>query len=327
MKDFKNILILGGYGQAGMEMAKLLLGESPHNIGLAGRDQMKADREAKTLNWEHSCARVRGVQVNLGLKRQLTGILEGYDLAIDCIRETAFDVQVAKVALGTGTDYLDLTANAGKHLRLNELDEETQAAGLTFITEAGFIPGVASLLTRYLADYFDTVDTVTIDGLPGEETHSYRNYADLILNPGYSFPAFSNGSDTKAPFDRILRMLRAFWYRRVQRNSSTPVQQQDHTIRVIAAGTVNGRNERLRLTLEHCDLYRAAAISTVPCVLGLLDGSIKKPGVHMMEHVLDLERYMENLWDMGMTVSIEGLSDLKQKECQSGEIRLVEQVT
>ena len=99
MASEKNILILGGYGQTGIQLAKLLLKKSRHNICLAGRDQVKADREARTLNWEHSCDRVRGVQVNLGLKRQLTGIMEDYDLVIDNIGETAFIDQAARAAL------------------------------------------------------------------------------------------------------------------------------------------------------------------------------------------------------------------------------------
>jgi len=46
----------------------------------------------------------------------------------------------------------------------------------------------------------------------------------------------------------------------------------------------------------------------------------------MMGHVLDPERYMENLWDMGMTVSLQGLPDTWLEERQADEIGLIEQV-
>jgi hypothetical protein len=45
-----------------------------------------------------------------------------------------------------------------------------------------------------------------------------------------------------------------------------------------------------------------------------------------MGHVLDPERYMEYLWDMGMTVSLKGLSDLEQEKSHPEDTSLIEQV-
>ena len=41
-----------------------------------------------------------------------------------------------------------------------------------------------------------------------------------------------------------------------------------------------------------------------------------------MGKLLDPSRYLANLWDMGMTVSLSGLSDLKQEEDLPEDIRL-----
>jgi hypothetical protein len=327
MKDTKNILILGGYGNTGLAIARLLLRDSDHNICLAGREQMKADREARVLNWEHSCDRVRGVQVNLGLKRQLIGIMEGYDLVIDNIEETAFNGQAARTALDSGTTYLALTSDKDKLLALKGIDVEIQAEGLTFITNAGIVPGASFLMARYLSGFFDVLDTVTIGGLPGEETHSYRSVGGLIPTPGNSPFIFGDGSEVKKPIDSIFRRLRARWFRRFTRDcDGIPDHRQGLGVKATAKGVMNGREEQLRLTLEHRDPYRAAAIATVPCILGLVDGSIKQPGVHMMGHVLDAELYMENLWNMGMKVSLQGLPETWHEEYMANEIRLVDQV-
>jgi len=327
MKDTKSILILGGYGRTGMEIAKLLLRESRHNIVLAGRDLFKASRAAKRLNCKHSGERVTGVQVNVAFKKQLTSILEDYDLVIDSIPVTAFGGQIARAALDVGIDYVDLTTNKEKLLSLNGLDVEIQAEGLTFITNAGIVPGASFLMARYLFGFFDVLDAVTIGGLPGEETHSYRSVVGLIPTPGNSPFIFGDGSEVKKPIDSIFRRLRARWFRRLPRDcDGIPDHRQGLGIKATAKGVMNGREEQLRLTLEHKDPYRATAIATVPCVLELLDGSIKKPGVHMMGHVLDPERYMENLWDMGMAVSLQGLPDTWHEEYRANEIRLVDQV-
>ena len=342
MKDAKNILILGGYGSTGLAIARLLLRDSDHNIGLAGREQVKADREAKALNWEHSCDRVQGVQVNLGFEKQLTGIMEGYDLVIDNIGETAFNDHAARAALDSGIAYLGLTSDKDKLLALKGMDVEIMAEGLTFITGTGIFPGAPFLMARYLSGFFDVLDAVTIDSLPGEETYRYRSSVDLIPTPGNSPLASSDGSDSRGTFDRILRMLGAPWLGRVHGGSDrVPERRQVSTVRTTATGTMNGHRERLRLTLECGDAYRATAIAIAPCILGLLDGSIKKPGLHTMGHVLDPEKYMEDMWSMGMTVSLQGLpatwdekyrtvgglaDGIRPGEAQKDRARLIEQV-
>jgi len=69
-----------------------------------------------------------------------------------------------------------------------------------------------------------------------------------------------------------------------------------------ATGEIKGRREKLIISLEH-DGYEGTAVATVGCILQLLDGAIKSPGVHVMGHALDPERYMQDVKRMGMIVS------------------------
>jgi len=386
MKDTKNILILGGYGRVGLEMAKLLLRHSRHNICLAGRDLTKASRAARELNSIHFGERVSGVEVNAALKKQLTGLLTNYDLVIVYIPFTAFGGQIAQAAFDARIDYIDLTTNDKKRQRLRELDKSILEAGLTFITEAGFVPGAPSLMARYVAAHFDSVTDITIGGLFKEEKMSYRSLIDLIPALGDNPETFHGGSWQKAgltmsrkidfdkkhgirqcyPMDlaelrdlpdklgcrelgfyssgvnwfvdltvltwKALRLYKPRWGvelgARLITWGSDKFTRPSFTcsVNVTVNGIINGRSEKLKLTLQHKDPYRAAAIATVPGVMGLLDGSIKQPGVHMMGHLLDPERYMENLWDMEMKVSLQGLPDTWHEEYRANEIRLVDQV-
>jgi len=322
MKDTKNIMILGGYGRTGLEIAKLLLRESKHNIGLAGRDLLKATRAARDLNWEYSGERVRAVEVNVAFKKQLTSILRDYDLVIDAIPVTAFGGQIARAALDAGIDYVDLTANKEKLLSLKGLDVEIQAAGHTFITGAGFVHGVPYLIERYLTGYFDSVDTVTMGYLLKEKMLSHGACVDLVPTLRDSPMIFSDGSGAKRSFNRVLRILRASWFGKLLRDSDyVPEHQQILGVKTTTTGTMNGRRVYLKLTLENRDQYSAAAISIIPCVLGLLDGFIKQPGVHVMGHVLDPEQYIDDLWSLGMTVSLQGLPDTWDEKSRSGECR------
>jgi saccharopine dehydrogenase (NAD+, L-lysine-forming) len=362
MKDTKNILLLGGYGRTGMEIAKMLLGESQHNIHLAGRDLFKASRAAMKLNWEHSRERVRGVEINAALKKKLTGALGDYDLVIVSIPNTAFGGQIAQAAFDAGIDYINLNASEKTRQVLRKLDKGVREAGLTFITEAGFVPGAPSLMARYVAEYFDSLDTVNVGAMFGRENGRQGGGFDGISTPGESPALFRNGRWQKAgltasrkisfgngagirtcylmglaelrglpeklgcrelgfygsganQFAELTRqMWRACRLPRPSKGNGRPAWPgQVGTVTVTATGTMNGLDERLTLTLEHRDPYLATAMTTVPCVLGLLDGSIKREGVHMMGHLLDPERYMEDLWDMGMTVSLQGLPDQNRR--------------
>jgi len=381
MKDTKNILIFGGYGWTGVEIAKILLRESRHNIGIAGRDFLQASRAAQRLNWKHSRERVRGVEVNVALKKQLTRALGGYDLVIDSMPDTVFGGQIAQAALDAGIDHIDINANIEKRLRLKDLDVEIRASGLTFITEAGFVPGVPSLMARYVADFFDSLDVVTMGGLLRQEnTNNGRGiglvppYGDnpMIFRDGlwqkanltasrkiafgkgqgtwpcypmampelYSLPEILGcrefsfyGSGVNRLADMMIQAWRALrsnklpWRTRLGVRFSNQGNERFTTtpnicpVNLTATGLMNGRREQLKFTLEHKDPYRLTAIATIPCILGLLDGSIKQPGVQMMGHVLDPEQYMDDLWRMGMTVSLQGLPDTWDEECRADETR------
>jgi len=386
MKGTKKILILGGYGQTGIQIARLLLKRSQHNICLAGRDQLKAARAAGELNENYFGERVTGVEVNAAFKTQLARLFEKVDLVIVSMPIMGIGEKIAQAALDARIDYIDLSANDEKRKLLLKLDGRIREAGLTFITEAGFLPGAPSVMARYLAGYFDSVDKMTIGGLFREEKESSGAGMDLVPVPGHGPAVFRNGSWQRAGMKDMKRIdfgnrqgvkscypmnlveLKGmpeelgcrdlgFYASRVNRFPDSlnllwetlglssfrwgadlgarllgwgrglfTKPTRICSVKATAAGVTGGARGQLSLTLEHSDPNLGAAVMALPCIVGLLDGSIKKPGVHVMGHVLDPDRYLGNLWDMGMTVSLQGLSDLKQEETQEQDIRLIEQV-
>lgn len=266
MAPVRNILILGGYGRTGMEIAGLLLKVSRHNISLAGRDQVKAAHSARELNWGYPGQRLEAVEVNVAFRKKLARIVTNYDLVVACISATFFGGQMAEAALEAGVDYIDLNAGSDRRRAMRDLDGEIRRAGLTFVHEAGFAPGAGELTARYAAGHFDSPDDVVV--------------RELDIGPG------------------------------------------QRCITIKAAGSKDGREKSMKMTLEHHDPYRAAAIAAVPCILGLLEGSLKNPGAHTMEQLLDPDLYLENLWDLGMTITLKGLSELEDEELQQDDVRL-----
>jgi saccharopine dehydrogenase (NAD+, L-lysine-forming) len=64
---------------------------------------------------------------------------------------------VAEAALGCGLDYMDPQRSRRKLETLRRLEPRVAAAGLCFVTDAGFHPGLPALLVRRAAQKMDSV--------------------------------------------------------------------------------------------------------------------------------------------------------------------------
>ena len=68
-------------------------------------------------------------------------------------------------------------------------------------------------------------------------------------------------------------------------------------------GETGGQRHRLRVVFEHADGWVATAIPTVCCLLQMLDGTVK-PGIRMMGHALEIDRFMGDMERFGMKPSV-----------------------
>jgi saccharopine dehydrogenase (NAD+, L-lysine-forming) len=75
-------------------------------------------------------------------------------------------------------------------------------------------------------------------------------------------------------------------------------------IKMEAIGTKEARTHRMVVSLEHEDGYVATAIPVVAALLQMLDGSARRPGVHVMGHIVDPGRHLEDMERMGMKVRL-----------------------
>ena len=76
------------------------------------------------------------------------------------------------------------------------------------------------------------------------------------------------------------------------------------TILLDAKGEVDHHNETLKMVISHDDGYEATAIAAVAGILQLLDGSIQEPGVIIMGHGVNANRYLADIKRLGMKVRI-----------------------
>ena len=70
-----------------------------------------------------------------------------------------------------------------------------------------------------------------------------------------------------------------------------------------AEGLINGKPSKQKLTICHEDGYMLTAIPTVACILQLLNGSIRQPGLWFQAHIVDPDRFMTDMKTMGTVIT------------------------
>jgi saccharopine dehydrogenase-like NADP-dependent oxidoreductase len=190
------ILILGGYGYTGKLLAKHLLAQSQAKIILAGRNLDKAQRFTDELN--DDC--VSALRVDAANVDSLRAALRNVDLVLVTAPTTQHARTVIRAALDAKVDYLDVQYSNKKLAILKELSSEIQQAGLCFVTEAGYHPGLPSAMVRYAATQLDSLECALTAGyLNMGKSLPYSEAVNELMEGFIDFQAqvYKNGAWTK----------------------------------------------------------------------------------------------------------------------------------
>lgn len=361
------MMILGGYGSAGIWIARLLLQETDVNLILAGHSDSKAKRAADRLNKEFAGNRVQPMQVDATDAKALREAFACCDTVVTCVPVTALGIGggVVQAAFDAGINYVDITLDENKQRLLQQLGERIKRSGRYFMTEAGFMPGLPSMMAFLAAERLDQLRSLKFGMLEREKTGSYGSAADLLIyaaDPAYVYkesawrraPITASaridfgpelGEQTCYPmnlyelsslpeslglqeaafyaagmnpvtdfvmlfwviaglykYDWSLRLGAKLGIWTVKQFTKPPYTT---TILLDAQGQVNHHSETIKIVISHDDGYEATAIAAVAGILQLLDGSIEEPGVIIMGHGVNPNRYLADIKRLGMNVCIQ----------------------
>jgi hypothetical protein len=188
----KNMMILGGYGRAGISISRLLLQETDVNLILAGHNHLKTQKAASLLNAEFANNRVRSTQVDATNPERLSKAFANCDTVVTCVPITALGIGggIVQAAFDAGINYVDITLDEAKQKLLQKLGEGIKRSGRYFMTEAGFMPGLPSMMAFLAAERFDQLQCLKYGMLEKEQTGAYGSAADLLIyaaDPAYIF--------------------------------------------------------------------------------------------------------------------------------------------
>ena len=204
------ILIIGGYGNAGFLIAKLLLQHTTASIVIAGRNKEKAENAATALEQNH-LKRVKAQVLDLTDKNHLTAALQKCDLVLIAAATVSHVEAVIKAAIETGTDYFDTQLSIPEKINtLEKYEEVYKKENRTVITDGGFHPGVPSALARYAGDYFDQLKKANVSSYLGIKWHeidaSPNTFEEFVVEmKNYDPTILRNKKWEKIPFRKIGR--------------------------------------------------------------------------------------------------------------------------
>lgn len=155
----RSILIVGGYGKVGEQIARQLSSTTNHHLIIAGRSLEKARASCRLLN-----ERAEPLQLELNGPVD-PAMLKRVAVVIMCHEQA--DVSFAKQCLELGIHYVDISASYSWLERLEKLEEQARASGATAVLSVGFAPGLTNLMAAHAARQLKRVDKLEIGILLG----------------------------------------------------------------------------------------------------------------------------------------------------------------
>lgn len=145
------IAILGGAGNTGRRLARLLARSGGYDLRLMGRNKTAVDDAAARIAAETGATLV-GIRADSSDGGGLLAALSGADLVVSATSATCHASTVASVALRLGIDYFDIhLSSAAKWQALRASEADILRHGLQFVSDGGFHPGLPAAMIRRLS--------------------------------------------------------------------------------------------------------------------------------------------------------------------------------
>jgi hypothetical protein len=173
---------------------------------------------------------------------------------------------------------------------------EWRRAGYRDVRKVDFGPplGMKTCYPTTLAEMTDLPERLEIEEL-GVYVAGLNWFVDYVVTP----LAFVLGKVKRGlGRDQLARLM--VWG---SKRFSTPGEAVAFVLE--AEGEKGGKNLSVRMTARHDDVYEFTAMPVAAFLSQYLDGTAKKPGLWMMGHLVDPERFVEDLERMGAKVEVE----------------------
>jgi len=181
----KAVLIVGGYGVVGAQIAEIFSDRNPEiPLLIAGRNKEKAENLATALG------NAEAVVLDVEKPLQISQLKDKLALVITAVNDPVNNIILDTIRCGI--PYIDITRWTAR-----VCDSVVQAVTETItkpvIFSSSWMAGIAAIVARKSAEYFSEVDSIDIDILYSLKDKAGPNSIEYIDQLGTPFNIFENG--------------------------------------------------------------------------------------------------------------------------------------
>lgn len=134
---------------------------APAEVILGDYSLEQAQKSADRVNGLLNTNVCRALQIDALDHASLVEALTTVDVVISCV-PYYMHPQVAKAAIESLTDMVDLGGNTEITMKTLELDEEAKEAGISLVPDTGLAPGLVNNIGSYLLETLDSAESVKL---------------------------------------------------------------------------------------------------------------------------------------------------------------------
>lgn len=216
------VLVVGGSGNAGQHIARLLLTRSGHRVRLAGRSlgRLRHVRDQLQGSVPQAAGRISVVSADAQRGSELAIAMAGADLCILASGTSEHAATAVEAALNNCVSYLDIQVNQDKTQYVLSRAAAAQRAGVTLLTDGGFHPGVPAAMVRYAAQRLPNLQTALVGSVIAVDWAGLSPFADSTMTEfmaefrGYKYQEYRDGRWQRARGGQVFDFSRPFGRRR-----------------------------------------------------------------------------------------------------------------
>jgi saccharopine dehydrogenase-like NADP-dependent oxidoreductase len=153
----KRVLILGGRGRIGSNVAADILAHTDAMVTITGRT---------AINQANLGERTEFLVLDLAEVDKLQGVIAASDLVIHCAGPFHFrDANVLQLCIAAGVNYLDVSDHRSFTTKALEYHDAAMDAGVTAIVNTGIFPGISNNMVRHDVEQFDSAEKIHLSYL------------------------------------------------------------------------------------------------------------------------------------------------------------------